>query len=447
MSESPFARSIEPLEPRRLCSAAAPIPRPDHVVVVVEENHSQKAVIGSPDAPYISSLARQGAVLSDYLAVTHPSQPNYIAMFSGSTQGVYDNRVPTRRFTAPSLGGQLVAAGLDFGGFSEDMPYTGFFRPGYRNYHRRHNPWVNFADVPPTDNMPFTHFPRPGGYDALPEVSFVVPNLLNDMHDGTVRQGDDWLRAKLDPYVQWAKTHNSLLVITYDEDDYYDSNRVPTIVVGAGVTPGSYSQPLNHYSLLRTLEEMYGLPPLGQAATARPIDMIWGSPAERTTRLAPEADAFVFDDAPAGNYGRSPELYAKSSTVAGVNRDAYFKFDVSSLAADTLGSVRLRFKASLSAQTRVATSLFAVADTGWSETGITWDNRPAMGPAVGTTAFSSSLSLWYEIDLTAYVKARREAGHDVISLALHNTENSAAKATINSREAASDRPELVVVRV
>ena len=446
MSVSAFNRPIEPLEPRRLCSADVPIPRPDHVVVVVEENHSQKTVIGSVDAPYITSLAQQGALLTDYLALTHPSQPNYIGLFSGSTQGVYDNRIPLRRFTAPSLGGQLVAAGFDFGGYSEDMPYTGFFRPSYRGYHRRHNPWINFADVPPTDNMPFARFPQPGSYDDLPDVSFVVPNLLHDMHDGTIRQGDDWLRAKLDPYVQWAKSHNSLLVVTFDEDDYYDSNRVPTIIVGAGVSPGSYSQPLSHYSLLRTLEEMYGLPLLGNAATAKPIDMVWAPPAERTTRLAPTADAFVFDGDKDANFGNSAALDVKSSTVEGVNRDAYFKFDVSSLAPDAIGSVKLRFRASLSAQTRLATSLFAVGDTTWGETGITWNNRPALGAQVGTATFAWNLSLWYEIDLTAYVKAQREAGHGTVSLALHNTDKGATKATLNSREANTDRPELVVTR-
>src|SRR3954470_4364697 len=246
---------FEPLEPRMLCAASA-LPRPDHVVVVIEENQAHQTIIGSPDAPYINSLAAQGASFTDYHAVTHPSQPNYLALFSGSTQGFIDDTPSFNRITAPSLGGQLNAVGLDFGGYSEDLPYAGYAWPGYRNYNRRHNPWVNFADVPYTDNLPFRSFPRPGYFENLPTVSFVVPNLVNDMHDGPVAQGDDWLRARLDPYVQWAKTNNSLLVLTFDEDDGHESNRIPTIVVGAGVDPGNYSTPYTHYSLLRTIEDM-----------------------------------------------------------------------------------------------------------------------------------------------------------------------------------------------
>jgi acid phosphatase len=249
---------------------------------VIEENHSHQMIIGAREAPYINSLAAQGASFTDYHAVTRPSQPNYMAMFSGSTQGIIDNLPHWSRITAPSLGGQLIAAGLDFGGYSEDLPYTGFAWASYRNYHRRHNPWVNFSDVPNTDNLPFRNFPGPSYFARLPTVSFVVPNVVNDMHDGTVEQADDWLRAKLDPYVQWAKTHNSLFVLTWDEDDDDDgdSNRIPTIVVGAGVRPGDYSTPYTHYSLLRTIEDMYALPPLGEAANAKPFTEIWVPPME-----------------------------------------------------------------------------------------------------------------------------------------------------------------------
>jgi len=267
----------EPLEPRCLLSAGA-LPRPDHVVIVIEENHSLKSIIDSPDAPYINSLARQGATFTDYHGLFYPSQPNYIALFSGSSQGVTDSSIPRTRFTAPSLGGQLVRAGLDFAGYSEDLPYTGYRGPGYKGYVRRHNPWVNFADVPAADNLPLTRFPKPGNYDQLPTVSFVIPNVYHDMHDkdGTVRQGDDWLRERLDPYVQWAKTHNSLLVVTWDEDDHTEGNRIPTIIVGDGVEPGAYPQALDHYSLLRTTEQVLGLGNLGQKdAAASAITGIW----------------------------------------------------------------------------------------------------------------------------------------------------------------------------
>ena len=445
MSTDGIVTRIEALERRYLCSASA-IPRPDHVVVVIEENRSNAHIIGSADTPYINSLAQQGASFTDYHAVMHPSQPNYLALFSGSTQGVLLNEVPRRKFTTPNLGGQLVKAGLDFGGYSEDLPYTGYPGLKYANYHRRHNPWSDFADVPAWDNMSMKRFPAPGHYDQLPDVSFVVPNLRHDMHDGTVAQGDDWLRQRLDPYAQWAMTHNSLLVVTWDEDDGHEANRIPTIIVGQGVEPGAYPQPLTHYSLLRTLEDMYGLEPIGNATQAAPIDMIWSPPESRTTRLAPAADAYVFDGSPTSNFGRSSVLDVKTSG-AGVNRDAYFKFDLATLAPDAAASVKLRFNAALSSpDERVATSVFAVADVDWSETGITWNDRPALGQLLGTTTVASGLSLWHEVDVTEYLKAQRVAGKRVVTLALHDVESSVAKIRVNSREAASDGPELVVVR-
>ena len=108
-------------------------------------------------------------------------------------------------------------------------------------------------------------------------MSFVIPNLLDDMHDGTVAQGDTWLKNNQDGYAQWAKTHNSLLIVTWDEDDYSESNQVPTLFVGAHVMPGDYSEQITHYSVLRTIENGYGLSALGSAASATPITDVWSS--------------------------------------------------------------------------------------------------------------------------------------------------------------------------
>lgn len=434
---------IESLEGRTFFAVA--LPRPDHIVIVIEENRSFQSIIGAKDAPYINSLASQGATFTDYYGITHPSQPNYIALFSGSTQGVLDNNIRWS-IDAPSLGGQLVAAGLDFGGYSEDLPYTGFSFPSYRQYHRRHNPWVNFRDVPWTDNLPFRSFPRPGSYDRLPTVSFVHPNLLNDMHDGSVLRGDNWLRQKLDPYVQWAKTHNSLFVLTWEEDDRTENNRVPAIVVGAGVKPGNYPQPLNHYSLLRTIEDMYDLPFLGEAATAAPLPDIWEPPAAKTTRLSPTADTFAWDEVPDRPFGSATLLDVNTSKNQGQSADTYFKFDVGGISAGDIGSVKLRFYGALSRWRRVASDVFAVADTNWTEKGVTWNRRPAMGARLDGTVAVSNIKAWYEVDVTSYVRAQRQAGRSTISLGLHNPQNSTTPFRIHSREAATFRPELVVVR-
>ncbi|HEX4703530.1 MAG TPA: alkaline phosphatase family protein, partial [Pseudonocardiaceae bacterium] len=159
------------------------VPRPDHVVVVIEENHSYADVIGSAQAPYLNSLAGQGALFTASFAVAHPSEPNYLAVFSGSTQGVGDDSCP-HTFTAGSLGGQLVAAGLGFAGYSEGLPSTGYTGCSAGEYARKHNPWVDFPAVPASADLPWSAFPT--DFAALPTVSFVIPNLADDMHDGTI---------------------------------------------------------------------------------------------------------------------------------------------------------------------------------------------------------------------------------------------------------------------
>ncbi len=252
--------------------------RPDHVVVLVMENHSYADVIGSSEAPYLNSLARQGASMTHSFAVTHPSEPNYLALFSGSTQGLMNDSCP-HTFATANLGQELIAAGRTFAGYSESMPANGYTGCTSGDYARKHSPWVNFSNLPATSNLSYTAFPH--DYTKLPTVSFVIPNLQHDMHDGTVQQGDTWAHDNIDPYAQWAKTHNSLLVVTWDEDDSSADNQIPTIIVGAGITPGNYSETINHYNVLRTLEDLYQLPRAGASATASPIADIWSSGAAR----------------------------------------------------------------------------------------------------------------------------------------------------------------------
>lgn len=253
--------------------AAAAVPRYDHVVIVVMENHGLSQVVGNPSAPYITALSSQGANFTNSHGVAHPSQPNYLALFSGSTQGIGSDSCPHTFAGANNLGAQLFAAGLSFAGYSESMPTAGFTACSAGLYARKHNPWVNFPNVPSTVNLPFSSFPS--DYALLPTVSFVVPNLSSDMHDSDVGTGDAWLKLHIDPYVQWAKTHNSLLILTFDEDDWStSSNLIPTVFAGAGVVPGGYKGRIDHYSILSTIESIYGLPALGSAP---PISDVFGS--------------------------------------------------------------------------------------------------------------------------------------------------------------------------
>jgi phosphatidylinositol-3-phosphatase len=254
------------------CAAFAQVPRLDHVVVVVMENHSFNDIIGAIDvAPYINGLASQGANFTNSFAIEHPSEPNYLDLFSGSNQGVTDDSCP-HTFDVANLGSELIDASFTFVGYSEDLPtVTTQCTSGL--YARKHNPWVNFSNVPADSNQPFTAFPS--DFSTLPTLAFVVPNLCNDMHDCSITTGDTWLHDNIDTYAQWAKGHNSLLVLTWDEDDHSQSNQIPTLFVGALVVPGNYSEGVDHFRVLATLETMYGLALTGSAAGETPITDVW----------------------------------------------------------------------------------------------------------------------------------------------------------------------------
>lgn len=262
-------------------AAALPAIPPSHVVIVVEENHGFADIIGSSAAPYLNALARGSALMTRSFALTHPSEPNYLALFSGSTQGVRDDSCP-HRFRAPNLGGELIAAGLSFSGYAEGLPEPGYAGCGSGRYVARHNPWVMFADVPAAANLPFSAFPA-GHFQDLPTVAMVVPDLDHDMHDGDLRAADDWLQAHLDPYVQWARSHNSLLIVTFDEDDGGGANRIATLFSGPMVRPGRYGETIQHASVLRTLEDLYGLGHAGLAGSTAAVSGIWAAAAPAAT--------------------------------------------------------------------------------------------------------------------------------------------------------------------
>ncbi|WAH39337.1 alkaline phosphatase family protein [Alicyclobacillus dauci] len=252
---------------------------PAHVVIVVEENHSYSEIAGNPNAPFINSLMHRGANFTSYHGVQHPSQPNYLDLFSGANQGVTNDSCP-HTFSAPNLASELFKKHLTFAGYAEDLPSTGYvgctsggvFGVG-TNYARKHCPWVDFSNVPATSSKPFTSFPK--DYNTLPTISIVIPNLQNDMHSGSVQAADNWLRRNIRPYTEWAKAHNSLLIVTWDEDDQSADNVIPTLYVGPMVKTGTYRQSLNHFNTLRTIEDLYGLSHLGKSRTELPISYIW----------------------------------------------------------------------------------------------------------------------------------------------------------------------------
>ncbi|MCX5062674.1 MULTISPECIES: alkaline phosphatase family protein [unclassified Streptomyces] len=256
---------------------AAALPTPDHVVVVVMENHAYSQVIGSSSAPYLNNtLKAGGANLTQSYGLTHPSEPNYYMLFSGSNQGRTDDScVGVGSISAPNLASELIAAGKSWKSYNESLPSQGSTTCSSGNYAQKHNPWFGFSNVPTNTAMTFAQFPT--DYTTLPKVSFVTPNLCSDMHDCSVSTGDTWIKDNLGAYATWAQTHNSILAVTFDEDNKQSGNRIPTLFYGQHVTPGSSSATTyNHYNVLRTVEDLAGLSAhAGNAASASDISGIW----------------------------------------------------------------------------------------------------------------------------------------------------------------------------
>lgn len=274
-------------------SWSSDLPVYDHIVIVVEENKDYEQIIGNPAAPYINGLAREGASLSRMFAEEHYSEGNYFWLFSGSNQGVgFVDVVPPANMTAENLGHQLFMTKHSFAGYSEGLPEISSLVPRTTRYARKHVPWPSFVNLP-HGNTPDTssnlRYPQdfPTDFKNLPTVAFVIPDLIDDMHDGglasSIRTGDGWLKDHLDAYYQWAKQNNSLLIVTFDEDDRALAggltdpasanrrmqNHIATIFAGAHIHPGQYQEGngANHVTLLRTLEAMYGLSRSGKQQT------------------------------------------------------------------------------------------------------------------------------------------------------------------------------------
>jgi len=256
-------------------AAAAPsaLPRPAHVIVIVEENKAAWQVIGNRrDAPFINELVDRGALFTNARGVTHPSLPNYFALFAGVTNTNRDDcpalGIPR---DAPNLASELHAARLTFAGYSEGLPSIGFTGCWAGRYARKHAPWVHFSNVPASENLPFSKFPS---YDKLPTVAFVIPDVQDDMHDGSIAEGDAWLVKHLGQLITWAAKHDTLVVLTWDEG--YDlENSIPTVLYGPMVQPGKYGERIDHYRVLRTLEDLYGLPHAGLSGGVLPITDCW----------------------------------------------------------------------------------------------------------------------------------------------------------------------------
>ena len=280
-----------------------PVPTFSHIVVVIGENTSVNDVYNNSNAPYINGLATDGAKFTNSFALFHPSQPNYIGLYSGDSQGITNDNLITTVFTTKNLGRSLIDAQKTYVTYSEGLPSVGYNGKTSGKYARKHNPAANWMgtgvnQIPVTTNQPFTAFPT--NFNDLPSVSMVVPDLCSDGHDlcapinNSVKQYDTWVKTNLDAYKQWCINNNSLLIVTYDEDDNTAVNKIASVFYGAHVVPGVYAQTVNHYSILRTIEDAFQLTThAGAAATTNPIDFCWNNVVSAVTNANTPAETPV----------------------------------------------------------------------------------------------------------------------------------------------------------
>jgi hypothetical protein len=245
-----------------LVGAAPAAPHLDHVVVIVFENKERSQVLGTGNAPTFDRLAARYADLSNYHAVTHPSLPNYLALVSGSTQGITDDCTDCRA-PGTSIGTLLTRAKLSWNAYAEGYPSSPRFA-------KKHMPFLYFAGQS-SHVKPLTSF----NPQAPPAFSFIAPDLCSDMHDCSVSTGDRWLARFIPPLLKLPRT---VVFVLFDEGTSSEGGggRVAAIAAGTAIRlHRSTGQSVGHYVVLRTIEDVLGLPHLGASAGARPLAGIW----------------------------------------------------------------------------------------------------------------------------------------------------------------------------
>lgn len=268
------------------------VPRYDRVFVIIEANHSYDAILHGGNAPNLARLANTYGQATQLFAVRHPSEPNYIAFFSGSTQGIADDGAFTvNSVDAPNLATQLETRGLSwggyFGGYDPAKPFEVRNAAGYAS---KHNPFPNFSNLRSQPGFaahqhPLSQLASDLQSDAVPNFTLVVPGLCGDMHgmEGCDAEPDktrsgDKVAAQIVALIEnsplWRLQKNEAIVITFDENDKAHRNagaqtccgttpgggQIPTIVItNHGARHKTDATPYNLYSLLRTLEDAFGI--------------------------------------------------------------------------------------------------------------------------------------------------------------------------------------------
>lgn len=261
---------------------AASVPALERVIVVVMENRSADQALDPLTCPFTAKFARTWTHFSESYAVTHPSQPNYLALWAGSTMNVSNDACPPRGspYEAENLGHALEAAGKTWRAYSEDLPGPGSAAcrgPGGL-YTRKHAPWTHFGNLEHANERSYDDLAADIANHDLPDLAFVVPNNCHNTHDCSLSTGDAWLASEL-PILLSAAGRRGLLVLTWDEDDHSGNNRILTVFAGPVVRPGNASsRRITHYTLLRTLCDGLRIAPFGEAAADSAITDVWWTP-------------------------------------------------------------------------------------------------------------------------------------------------------------------------
>ncbi|HEX6519807.1 MAG TPA: alkaline phosphatase family protein [Streptosporangiaceae bacterium] len=260
-----------------------------HVIWIWMENHSFSDIIGNrSQAPYINSLAASCGLATNYHNATHPSLPNYLAATSGIAQG----SLPVTAYLdcgvsviCDMTAGSIFGQGASWKAYQESMP-SNCDKSNSGEYAVRHNPAAYYTSLSgcASKDVPYTQLATDLAGNALPAFSFITPNLIDDMHDGTIAQGDAWLASHLPSILnsKQYKAGTTAVFITWDEgsggypiEDCDNTTttdascRVPTIVISPSTPAGAKSGTFfSHYSLLGTTEDLLGLPRLATAASA-----------------------------------------------------------------------------------------------------------------------------------------------------------------------------------
>lgn len=260
----------------------APLPLSSHVFIIVEENHSYTSVVGNPSMPYFNSLAKKYGLATQYYANAHPSIGNYFMMTAGSIITNNDSFCSALPSSQDNVVRHLITAGKTWKAYAESLPQAGYLGCSAHYYVKRHNPLAYFYDVANSSEkfnvVPFSQFAGDLANRNLPDYSFIVPNLLDDAHDGTLAQADSWLSKNIAPLIGSATFQkDGILIIVFDEsvtsDKAHGGGHVATLVVGPKVLGGHKSTVLyQHENTLRTLMQALGLSSFpGAAKTASPM--------------------------------------------------------------------------------------------------------------------------------------------------------------------------------